>query len=263
MKFAFNVSYPDTNDFLSKCATAGATEARIHVPINSADLSDVGASLAALGMKAAVCPQYEIKQTGGADKTLSDLITREPEVIANYLRLSSTFPVAQSLGLSLPIGIHLAVKSRYFAKFGLHRSQAIALLNRIAAVIRSQGHEVILPVILDDVKGGLWKGVDFDIYDIEMMLSKSVASDLAGHSLKSQLEADGKRVWLGKAGTIGGYQMPSAMVKALKRLKDYSLDSNIECAFLWSDAAVEEYHWSKDGAFLVDVMSQSFNSLNQ
>lgn len=265
MKFAFNIDFPDRKDFLSKCVAAGITEARIHVEVDSSNsvIQGIASDLAENGMKAALVLKYEIEGTGDSDETLLQIRNNPNTVINNYDRIAQAFPVDQSLGVVLPVGMHMAVKSRYFTRFGMHRTEAINFLNRISQKIKAAGHDVAMPVIFDDLNGDLWKGVSCDIYDVEMLLSRSVALSLSSGDLKTRLDESGKRVWFGRAGTAGGHNSTTAMVKTLKRLKDYSKNANIEYAFLWSKAEVPGFHWSKDGTMMVDVLQQSFINLNQ
>lgn len=264
MKFAFNVDYPDPSDFLDKCAAAQMEVARVHVnpEISSNDLAALAGKLASLNMKAVIVPKYEVKKTGDTDDVLKMLMYDMVTIKSNYVNIASNFPVAQSIGITLPVGIHLAVKSRYFSNFGLHRPQAINMMNQLSQQIKSAGHDVVFPVIIDDIQGDLWKGLNCDVFEVEMLLSAAAAYTLKSEAVAQKLASTNKRVWFGKAGAAGGYQLVAQMVRSLRRIKEYSKESNIEYAFLESKEAVSEFHWSKDGKFLVDVLKADFINLN-
>jgi len=265
LRFAFNLDTPDPSDFLTTIKKAGMTEVRIHISSDYSitELTDLCDLLKHEGMKAVFQPKYEIKTTGDSDATLKKIIEQPDEILARYTSVAAAIPTDICMGISLPIGMHLAVKSRYFSSVGLQRAQAVNYLNRVAAMIRGSNHAVVLPVILDDVKAENWKNVDCDVYDVEMMLSPSAAKLLTENAVQQSLQAANRRVWFGKAGSVGGHQMPSVALKTLKRLKKYTAKSNIEYAFLWSEKAVTNFAWSKDGVMVVDILNESFQHLNQ
>jgi len=243
--------------FIASCAATGINDIRLN--LSDSDPADhLLSSIRENAAKAYLVP-FRAKVTGDADPLFKALNSDVSAVVKRYQAIASAWAPEDLLGIALPEGLHLITR-RGPSKRGIRRDTLISMLKPCVRAIREQGHRVVMPVRIDDIQGRVWEPLDFDVYDVEMMMSPRLNRSLKDEAIRQIIDESNKEVWFGRAGRLGGYIIPAVQVKALRKLKGYTRGAEI--AFLWSEASNPRFQWSKSGEWFVDTLRGSLNFLN-
>jgi len=148
----------------------------------------------------------------------------------------------QIAGVGLVEDIHTILR-RGTSRRGIPKDLIVARLNELSAVIKERGHKVVFNMRADDIQGGLWSEVDFDIYDIDMFLSPNAMNTI------DKLEVD-RPMWFGKAGKFGGYINPTIQRNVVRKIKELG-EGVADVAFLWSKEGETKFSWSEKQQFKI------------
>ena len=143
------------------------------------------------------------------------------EKLEKFLDLIESENVA---AVSLIGDCHKIVR-RGTSRRGVRKDVLIKNLNEMSNVIRDRGMPVALPSMIDDIQSDFWKGVDKDVFDVELFL------DDKGFDIVSVF--NGKPFIAGLCGRRGGYINKTVERMFTKKLK--MIDNNISIAFLKKD----------------------------
>jgi hypothetical protein len=177
------------------------------------------------------------------------------ELCKRYRVLSKSFNPAQVFGVTLPEGFHLITKVGAKGKWGMPKDKIRFVASALIDEIRKLKLEPVLPVRPEEIEDGWWGGLNFNTFDIELFFTQNLESRLHHEKISKIMIAEKKKYWYGKAGVVGGYIMPTYQEKFLRKI--YSISTDAEYAFLWSEKANPLWEWSRDGSFIVDVMGDS------
>jgi hypothetical protein len=234
--------------FIQMCKGAGIEHVKLHV--NETPVGKCIMTLHELGMKA----YMSVHRVDNRDIPDWEKLREKYEAVCFEIDPSNC------LGIALPENVHMVTRVGARSNFGVKRSLLAAQLNLISQVIRKHGHKVIFPMRIDDIQGDVWSQVDFDIFDLETMLSPVVNKVVEETLINAVTGIIKKPYWFGKAGQLGGNILPAQQAKMLRRLKRFA--KGAEYAFLWSESANERFHWSQDGKFIIDVLREAVKPLN-
>jgi len=169
---------------------------------------------------------------------------------------------AGSLGVILPEGLHFITRvGQGVDRCRFRKEELVVKLAAMAKAIHAHGQNVVLPCRPEDVSGQVWAPLDFDIFEIEQMLSRNLQSTLDEPRVREMLTFEKKPFWLGKAGIVGGYLMPSEQARFVRKLA--SLDTGADFAFLWSEPGSAKWEWSRDGEMVVDMLPEAFSAATE
>lgn len=189
-----------------------------------------------------------------------DFLLDEKSLCKRYHDMAKVFNPEQVFGVTLPEGFHLITKIGAKGKWGIPKDRIKFVAASLMETVRGLKMNPVLPVRPEEIEDGWWKGLNFDTFDIELFFTQNLESRLHHEKISKIMVEEKKRYWYGRAGIVGGYIMPVFQEKFLKKI--YSLATDAEYAFLWSEKANPLWEWSRDGEFMVDVMSESFKREN-
>lgn len=258
MNIQLEVDLSPSLDFIEACHRAGIEHLRIYIPQDVTNLAPLVDKLTELNMKAYIT-LFRASKPGPTDEVYQLFQNGSESIFERYIEILEKIPTQVILGVGLPECIHLFAKTTATSSFGIRRSEITKIVCRIAEIIRSKDVRVIFPMRADDVHGGVWDHCDFDVYDIESMFSAKVLQVFKADEAKKAIKKD-RPYWLGKSGVLGGYMMPAMQAKFLRKIQSYA--EGAEYSFLWSEKGTKKFHWSVDGEFAVDLLSNSLRELN-
>jgi len=251
----------DTRDeafsFIDSCCRIGLKFLKLNFNNDWSTLRSFLLKLKQNEIEAYVSP-FIFRDVANQDTLFQQIENDRSFLLKAYREIASLIPKENCLGISLPQNTHLITRVGK-SKVGIRREEMRDILSEISTEIKRHGHTVVFPMRLDDVQGNVWGSVPFDIYDIETMLSHKLAEVTKSKTFQSGLD---KPLWFGKAGQLGGSVIPLHQAKVLRRVKEYAEKSNALYAFLWSEKVCERHHWTVDGRFVVDVLSQVLGPLD-
>ena len=234
MRFGINVDVDENLDGFIKICEDSVPHINTFIDINTsqAKMGRVAKSLKNVGSYITF-----LDANGG-----EDVFTDWDEKLEKISKLLAKIPKKQVLGIGLVRNVH-AVMRRGSSRRGIPKANIVSSLNQLSEVIRAAGMKVALHQRLDDVEGGLWNDVDYDIHDLDMFISKKSV-----HVLE-RLKTD-RAIWFGRAGRFGGNIMPSVHKNVVRRLAETASGSGrCDLIFLWSDKNNKRFHWSHEQAF--------------
>ena len=159
-------------------------------------------------------------------------------------QLCSWIPKKYVLGICSIENIHLAARTHMGSLYGIDRKNIVSLINDCHDKVRKAGFKAVFSIIGDEICHGTWDLVSCDIYDIHSMLSRNTKFQM------SKIESD-RPIWLGSAGTYGGFLLKSQQLSFIKRLKEHG-EGLAEFAFIYSRPNVERHSWFQGKDLIID-----------
>lgn len=265
MRLGMNVQV--TGDGLSAMKFLGLC-VKVNIPVVRLSLegaalsTEMQAAMRAIDMKFYLLPLRMTPQIAAI--CLSDWDTWSAMIVTAYANLA--FQTAGDdvfksdvLAIALPEDLHLITRSTNRAgAVGLRREQVRSFMAQLAKVIRAEGHKVALPLRLDDAQGKVYDGLDFDVFDLDCMLSAQSEETMSQTVVEAALDGSPKPYWYGRAGMLGGYIVPAQQLRFLRKLE--TLARGAEYAFLWSEEASPKWSWSQSGATVLDALPQGLRT---
>jgi len=242
MKWGMNIKLGDIERdiaFISKCNDAGIKFVKL-IAHDVSSCAKVLDKIKELDMKAYV--------------SVSAFDQKAPDwkaLRSRYTAFCFDIDADACLGVALPQNAHAITRAGARSIGGIRRDEVSANLNLLSIIIKKAGIDVVLPVTLDEIQGAVWDKVDFDVYDIDNMMSP-VVNRATETILANTLKGVRRRYWFGRAGQLGGNVMPVQTGRMLRRLRQCS--EGVEYAFLWSEKADDRFHWSVNGEFMIDMV---------
>jgi hypothetical protein len=265
MKWGINIQLEEpyvenAYKFFETCAAADLKTVRLYIPESFTDYDKVIKLMTKLEMKAYIT-LYRAEKPSPAEPMYLKFKSSVDAMCRRYHEVAQKFPMDLVIGIGLPEGVHMITKSTARAKFGLRRGEIAKALVCMAEEIKKFGHKVVMPCRIDDVQGDTWRNLPVDVYDIETMMSARMMSRMSVAEARKTIEAAGKPYWFGKLGMLGGYVLPAAQAKFIRRIQEYARLADY--SFLWSDPGSDKYSWSVDGHFIVDIHQGTLRRLNR
>lgn len=231
MKFGINVNInADHEDYLQAVKEVGIDHYRVCIGLNT---KIAQAKRIAKSLGESRC--YLIIMQADSEEVFHDWDKKTEKM----MKLVGAFKKKQILGVNLIHDVHRVLR-RGQHRSGVPRNEIVSKLNILSKSISERGLTPVMHMRQDDIESGLWDSVNFDVIDVDYFVSKT-----------SYPLPVNKRIWIGRAGSLGGERILGIQKTMVRKLNDI-IGNRCELAFIWSsEKDSKRFRWTKNGKFIL------------